>query len=111
MHANPDPEFGGRVRVKASRPVVWEKFGQYVTDRGHLTVVAQLWNQPLKDKMELKHCDEPPMVESATVTLRQPVGMPWAKAKAYLLSFEWEPWPSFRGHNTSIGLDERVLGW
>ena len=92
MHANPDPEFGGRVVVKASRPVVWEKFGQYVTDRDHLTVVAQLWNQPVRDKMDLKHCDEPPAVEHATVTLRQPVGMPWGKAKVYALSFEWEPW-------------------
>ena len=101
LHASGDAEFGGRVLVKASRPVVWEEFGQYVTDRGHLTIVAQLWNQPVTDKMELKQCDEPPTVESATVTLCQPIGMPWAKAKAYALSFEWEPWQRTVAADTS----------
>jgi len=84
--------FGNRFHVESSRPVIWKPFGRTVTDRGHFTMVAQLWNQPLNDKMHVNECDEPPVVEKSTVRFRQPADLPKEKVRAYALSYEWPGW-------------------
>jgi hypothetical protein len=82
----------GRFSVDASRPVIWKPFASTVTDRGQFTMVAQLWNQPLKDEMHVNECDEPPLVENSTVRFRQPADLPHDQARAYALSYEWPGW-------------------
>jgi hypothetical protein len=84
--------FGKRFHVQSSRPVIWKPFGRTITDRGQFTMVAQLWNQPLKDEMHVNECDEPPVVEKSTVRFRQPADLPKEKVLAYALSYEWPGW-------------------
>lgn len=81
-----------RFSVETSRPVIWKPFGRTITDRGHFTIVAQLWNQPLEDAMHVNNCDEPPLVETATVRFTQPADLPHRQARAYALSYEWPGW-------------------
>jgi len=83
---------GNRFNVESSRPVVWKPFGRTITDRGHFTMAAHLWNQPVSNKMDVNKCDEPPVVEKCTVRFAQPADMPREKAKAYALSYEWPGW-------------------
>ncbi|MFP6763165.1 MAG: hypothetical protein VB858_06095, partial [Planctomycetaceae bacterium] len=87
-----DSEFGGRFSVKTSRPVIWKPFGRTITDRGHFTMVAQLWNQPVSAEMDVNNCEAPPLVERSTVHFTQPIGLPHDKVRAYALSYEWPGW-------------------
>ena len=91
-YVDSDQEFGGRFKVDSSRPVIWKPFGRTITDRGHFTMLVHLWNQPLKDKMNVRVCEAPPPVEESTVTFRQPPDLPRDKARAYAISYEWPGW-------------------
>ena len=88
-----EPEsFVKHIEVTASRPVIWEDFGKYIPSRGKMSLVAQVWNNPLEEKMELKNCKEPPMVDKTTLKFIPMRGLPLSQAKAYVLSPEWEKW-------------------
>jgi hypothetical protein len=87
-----DSVMGNRLNVESSRPVVWRPFGRTITDRGHFTMAAHLWNQPVSNKMDVNKCDAPPLVEKSTVRFAQPADMPRERAKAYALSYEWPGW-------------------
>jgi hypothetical protein len=87
-----DDKFASRYSVEASRPIVWKPFGRTITDRGDFTMVAQLWNRPIEEQMNVTECDEPPLVEKSTVRFSQPIDLPHEKARAYALSYEWPGW-------------------
>ncbi|MBM79808.1 MAG: hypothetical protein CMJ78_04355 [Planctomycetaceae bacterium] len=92
LMAPDDGNFPSRYSIKASRPIEWKEFGHTITDRGHFTLVAQLWNRPVKEQMNVNKCDEPPPVEKSTVHFTQPIDLPHEKARAYALSYEWPGW-------------------
>lgn len=87
-----DNAVGGRVSVESSRPVVWKPFAGTVTDRGKFTMVAHLWNQPVRNEMNVNDCEAPPLVENSVVRFSQPADLPHGKAQAYALSYEWPGW-------------------
>ena len=84
--------FSSRYSVEAPHPLVWTPFGRTITDRGFFTMAAQLWNRPVRDEMNVRECDEPPLVEKSTVRFRQPIDLPREQARAYALSYEWPGW-------------------
>ena len=78
-----------RAAVVASRPVIFEPFCYYLSTDRRFTIIVHLWNQPVSEKMNVKHCEEPPLVESARVTIRHPRSLIAERSRAYVLSPEW----------------------
>jgi len=87
-----DDETTDRVSVHCGRPVVHRPFCYYLATNRTFTLIVQLWNQPLSEKMNVKHCDAPPVAADAVVTLQQPLGMIHERGRAYVLSPEWDEW-------------------
>jgi hypothetical protein len=85
-------ELRGRFEVDSSRPTVWKPFGRTITDRGHFTMLTHIWNQPVKNEMNVRECETPPRVENSVVHFTQPFDLPHDKAKAFALSYEWPGW-------------------
>jgi len=92
FQAEGDDETGDRVKVVAARDVVYRDFSCYLAADRAFSIIVHLWNQPASEKMNVKQCDPPPVVEDARVTLRQPLGMIPEKARVHVLSPEWEEW-------------------
>lgn len=86
----PTKKQGGRVAVSSPRPVMFKPLCYYLATDKKFTVIVHLWNRPVSDTMNIKHCQKPPLVEDARVTIRQPLGMIPEKARAYVLSPEWK---------------------
>ena len=92
LAAEGDDETGDRVGVVCTRPVVHKPFCYYLATDRTFTLIVHLWNQPVKESMNVKHCDAPPPATDARVVLRQPLGMIHEKGRAYVLSPEWDDW-------------------
>ena len=87
-----DNETGDRVKVTCARPVVYKPMCYYLATNRTFSMIVNLWNQPVSEKMNVKQCDAPPMATDARVTLRQPLGMRPDKARVFVLSPEWADW-------------------